>query len=803
MASTGNNTPVNRRSDEAVLRHYLVTASLDDVIAQACALRDQGFPRLQTYSPKVFIPLTQLCRDYCHYCTFSRPAHKGQKAFLTPDEVLKIARAGQLAGCTEALFTLGDKPELRHAIAREELATLGHDSTLSYLQEMCERVLSETGLLPHINAGVMSRNELAQLRSVSASQGLMLETASSRLCQKGQAHYQSPDKDPAVRLQMIRDAGELAIPFTTGLLIGIGETREERLDAMFLLRDLHQEYGHIQEVIIQNFRAKPGTPMQDAPEPTRNDYNWTIAAARLIFGPDMSLQAPPNLSSENFAELIDAGINDWGGISPITPDFVNPEAPWPMLDTLKYKTAKKGRILAKRLTIYPEYCRDLHTWAAPEIATHILRASDSSGLSRNDSWAPGGREPPYIAPVTPNLSPSPHLRMITQKAQQSHRLSIKEMVDLFESRDGDVEYVCQAADELRQALVGVTVTYAVNRNINYTNICGYRCSFCAFSKGRGKNSLRGDPYNLQMEEIVRRAQEAVDRGASEVCLQGGIHPDYDGNTYLGICRAIKAVLPDLHIHAFSPLEVMHGSQTLGLPVEVFLAQLKDAGLSTLPGTAAEILDDDIRSIICPDKLNSSEWLHVLEAAHSIGLKTTSTIMFGHVEQPVHWARHIQKIRDLQERTGGITEFVPLPFVHSEAPMSRLGQSRLGPTFREVRLMHAVARLAFNPVIVNIQTSWVKLGEAGIRACLTGGANDLGGTLMNESISRAAGASHGQEMPPEDMEHLISSLGRVPLQRTTLYGTAPANLRDRSFDTSTLGPVINSRPRKNKQTLQSH
>ena len=470
--ANGEITPSTRTHEDAgLLRAFLDTAEPELVLARARELRNQGFPRLQTFSPKVFIPLTQLCRDYCHYCTFSRPARKGQKAYLTPDEVLKIARSGQLAGCTEALFTLGDKPELRHSLAREELAALGYPTTLDYLRAMCELVLSETGLLPHVNAGVMTREEMASLRPVSASQGLMLETASDRLCQKGQAHYRSPDKDPAVRLRMIREAGELNIPFTSGLLIGIGETREERLDALFLLRDLQEEHGHIQEVIIQNFRAKPGTPMQDAKEPAREDYLWTIAAARLILGPEMSLQAPPNLSNDDFAELIDAGINDWGGISPITPDYVNPEAPWPMLGLLARQTAEKGRVLTRRLTIYPQYCRDLDRWATPEIATQIRRATDSSGLARNDSWVPGGVEPPSLTPSTPNLAVSHSLASITRKAARGERLSTGEIVELFESRDGDADHVYRAADELRRETVGDTVTYAVNRNINYTNIC--------------------------------------------------------------------------------------------------------------------------------------------------------------------------------------------------------------------------------------------------------------------------------------------------------------------------------------------
>ena len=779
--------------DEA-LSIRLEQAPLAELIDAAGRLRDEGHGRHLSYSRKVFIPLTHLCRDVCHYCTFAERPRAGRRAYLSAEQVLSIARAGAAAGCTEALFTLGDKPELRYRAAREALEGLGHETTIDYLQAMCVLVLRETGLLPHANPGVMSRSEIAALRTVTASQGIMLELLSARLSEPGGVHYGSPDKRPEARLETLRLAGELRVPFTTGILIGIGETRAERLEALFAIRDLHRRFGHIQEVIVQNFRAKPGTKLAGAAEPDLDDLLWSLAAARLILGPTMNIQAPPNLSPGVYPRLIAAGINDWGGISPVTPDHVNPEAPWPAITELAERTAAAGKLLVHRLPIYPPYLRDLGVWTAPEIATQARRLSDAEGFARDDNWAPGTK----VAPRTPPIharSVDPALERIIERAQAGARLDAPGIVRLFAARDADYQRVVAAADQLRRAVSGDTIRYVVNRNINYTNMCSYRCTFCAFSKGKKHEALRGAPYDLALEEIVRRATEAWERGATEVCLQGGIHPDYTGETYLGICRAIKAAVPDMHIHAFSPLEVTQGAATLGLPIRSFLAELKDAGLSTLPGTAAEILDDEVRAIICADKVNTAQWLDVARTAHSLGLRTTSTIMYGHIEHPLSWARHLMALRDLQAETGGFTEFVPLPFVHMEAPMYLKGAARRGPTFREAVLMHAVARLALHPHITNIQTSWVKMGPQGAAACLEAGANDLGGTLMNESISRAAGTEHGQEFPPEAMEALIRSLGRTPEQRTTLYAPAPEERRLASLNAADLAPVVLTPPRK--------
>ena len=770
------------------LRALARVAPLEVLIERAEALRAAGHGPAQSYSRKVFIPLTHLCRDVCHYCTFARPPRRGETAYLSPDQVLDIARAGQRAGCKEALFTLGDKPELRYRAARDALAERGHETTLDYLAEMCRLVRDETGLLPHVNPGVMNAAEIADLRRVSVSQGIMLENISERLRRKGGVHYGSPDKDPAARLETIRLAGELRVPFTSGILIGIGETRDERVDSLLALRDLHRRYGHIQEIIVQNFRAKPGTRMAEAPEPDLEDLLWTIAVARIAFGPEMNIQAPPNLSTD-LAALLGAGINDWGGVSPVTADHVNPEAPWPEIDDLARRTAAAGKHLVERLALYPAYARAPETWLDQALIAPVLAVSDADGFARADDWSPGMTEaPPAIRDAAP-ARVCGELDGVLAKASRGEALDEAEILRLFRARGGEFEAVCAAADDLRRQVNGEAVTYVVNRNINYTNVCYFRCHFCAFSKGKLSENLRGTPYDLGLDEVVRRAREAWDRGATEVCMQGGIHPDYTGATYLELCRAVKEALPDMHVHAFSPLEVQQGAATLGVPVAEFLASLRAAGLGTLPGTAAEILDDAVRAKICPDKLSAQEWLDVVAQAHGAGLRTTSTIMFGHVESPRSWARHLLRLRALQARTGGLTEFVPLPFVHMEAPIYLKGRARKGPTFRETVLMHAVARLALHPLIPNIQVSWVKLGAAGVRACLQAGANDLGGTLMNESISRAAGTGHGQEMPPGEMDRLITGLGRTPRQRTTLYGAPPDAQRRRSYEAAPLTPPI--------------
>jgi len=765
------------RSEAQLLAYESDTRELIEVAAR---LRDTGHRNLVTYSRKVFIPLTHLCRDVCHYCTFAQTPKRLEAPYLSIEQVLEVARRGAALGCKEALFTLGEKPELRYRAARDALEDMGYSSTVDYLREAARQVYLETGLLPHLNPGNMTAKEIATLRPVAPSMGVMLESSSHRLTAKGMPHHGSPDKHPESRLATIEEAGKARVPLTSGILIGIGETRRERIESLLALRDLHSAYGHLQEIIIQNFRAKPNTKMFGAPEPDLDDLLWSIAVARILFGSQMNIQAPPNLSPGVLPELVSAGINDWGGVSPLTPDFVNPEAPWPHLDELHRETAAAGKHLQERLTIYPEYVRHAETWTDAAWHKPLIRLVDADGLPRTNDWAPGTNGmPPVEKQSSTSKAPariSSDVVSIIDKAQDGARIGEPEILRLFQAHGADFEAVVDAADTLRQRVNGDVVTYVVNRNINYTNVCYFHCKFCAFSKGKISEQLRGVPYDLSVDEIQRRTREAWDCGATEVCMQGGIHPNYTGETYLEILHAVKDAAPEIHVHAFSPLEVWQGAATLGVNLKDYLQMLKDAGLASLPGTAAEILDDEVRDVICPDKISSDQWLEVMEMAHMIGLRSTATIMFGHMDGATHWARHLLRIRELQDHTGGFTEFVPLPFVHMEAPMYLRGGARRGPTWRESLLMHAVARLSLHPDIQHIQSSWVKMGHAGAIACLSSGCDDLGGSLMNESISRAAGAAHGQELPPAMMNELIASAGRVPRQRNTLYGdVSPARI----------------------------
>ena len=785
--------------DAATLADFEDTHALAET---AAVLRDQGFGNTVTYSRKAFVPLTHLCRDVCHYCTFAQVPRKVKAPYLTLDEVLATAREGAALGCKELLFTLGEKPELRYKAARDALAEMGFESTLHYLKAAAELVFKETGMLPHLNPGTMTPEEIEWLREVSPSMGIMIESTSDRLTEKGQPHYGSPDKIPAVRLQTLDDAGAAKVPFTTGILIGIGETRLERIESLLAIREIHERHSHVQEIIVQNFRAKPETLMAGAPEPDLNDLLWTIAVARIIFGSEMSIQAPPNLSPGVLPQLVNAGINDWGGVSPITPDFVNPEAPWPHLEDLRRETGVAGKALHERLTIYPKYASDLDTWVAPEMHERMLEVIDASGWPRLDDWCPGDQiDPPEQDLALINKQPrfvSKAVAAVLEKSDRGEAFTESDLVTLFNARVDDFSAVVQKANALRQTTNGDVVSFVVNRNINYTNICYFKCQFCAFSKGKLSENLRGKPYDLTDEEIGRRVTEAWERGGTEVCMQGGIHPEYTGETYLNIVRVIKEAQPDMHVHAFSPLEVWQGAATLGLDLHSYLRRVKDAGLDTLPGTAAEILDDEVRQVICEDKINTSQWLEVMKAAHEVGFKTTATVMYGHVEKPYHWARHLLRISALQAETGGFTEFVPLPFVHMEAPMYLKGKARKGPTFREAVLMHAVARIAFHGLIDNIQASWVKMGHEGVMACLNAGCNDLGGSLMNESITRAAGSAHGQETSPQQMHAMIQAAGRTARQRTTLYGDATQERIDTGLAAGELIEIVNTAPVKREK-----
>lgn len=748
---------------------------LHELVQRAQQLRNEGFGTQLTYSPKVFIPLTELCRDVCHYCTFAKTPKRLTAPYLELDAVVDIATQGRDAGCHEALFTLGEKPELRYREARDWLGERGYTSTIDYLADAAKAVFDATGLLPHINAGTLRRRDLRRLRQYSASMGIMLESGSPRLLEKGGAHHGSPDKRPWRRLATLVRAGQEHIPMTTGLLIGIGETRRDRLQDLLNIRRLQQRYGHIQEVIIQNFRAKSGTLMAVAEEPSQDELCWTIAMARIILGSEMSIQAPPNLSPGAVAPLINAGINDWGGISPVTPDHVNPEAPWPEISELRAQCASEGHSLVPRLTVYPDYLRNPSHWLSDDIRAVALARCDAYAQLRDCEWRaglPGTGDLPRRE--GPNLDGE--LRAALDRCAAGGA-EARDVTRLFGARGNEFHAVLRVADELRQAQVGDAVTFVVNRNINYTNVCEYACSFCAFSKGAAKEHGREKPYDIDGEELARRSVEAWNCGATEVCLQGGIHPAYTGATYISILETVKQVLPHIHIHAFSPLEVSHGAETLGLSLKDYLAALQQAGLSTLPGTAAEILVDRVRDQICPDKLRSEQWLEVMRTAHSLGIRSTATMMFGHVDTPHDWTQHLLKLRALQEETGGFTEFVPLPFVAQGAPMARRGECRHGPTLREALLVHAVARITLGAHIPNIQSSWVKMGHQRAIDCLRAGANDLGGTLFNESITRAAGAAHGQLWSASAMSSAIRDCGRTPRLRRTDYSDVDAERKD--------------------------
>jgi FO synthase len=752
----------------------LLALPLPDLLAAASEVRDRAHGSRITFSPKVFIPLTQLCRDRCGYCTFAQPPARLATPYLSPDEVLDIARRGAAAGCHEALFTLGERPELRYPSAAEWLAEHGYRSTLHYLGAMCEMVRDQTGLLPHGNAGALLIEELRRLRPVTASQGMMLESLDPGLA----CHQGSPDKTPERRLATLEAAGEAAIPFTTGILCGIGETRADRLGALRAIAASHRRHGHVQEVIVQNFLPKPGTTMHRSRPCPEDEYRWSVAAARLVLPPDVHLQAPPNLS-EDFGSLLECGIDDWGGVSPLTPDHVNPERPWPDLDRLRLVTEAHGFALASRLTVYPEFALSPHRWLDPAMRFPVMDRSDAECLGRDDSQWHSGVDvtpPSILESQRRNESGTSRARStrsavtaVLEGVRSGEEAGVEELTTLFSARGPEVGEVAAVADQLRRDAVGDTVTWVANRNINYTNVCTFKCRFCAFSKGPLSLNLRGTPYLLDLDEITRRVAEAESHGATEVCLQGGIHPSFDGEYYLDVISAVRAASPTIHIHAFTALEVTEGARRLGMPLAEYLRRLVDAGLKSLPGTAAEILDDEVRAELCPDKVSTDEWLDAHRIAHSVGLRSNITMMFGSIEQPVHWARHLVRTRSLQKETGGFTEFVPLPFVHMAAPMYLQHKSRRGPTFREALLVHAVARIAYHGWVPNVQVSWVKMGADGSRQALMAGANDLGGTLMDENISRAAGADHGQMMDESAFRSITDSLGRPLEQRTTLYG----------------------------------
>ncbi len=788
----------------------LMTATGEDLVrlqSVAAQLRDLGSGDRITYSRKVFIPLTMLCRDHCHYCTFAKPPAKLEAPFLTPEEVLAIAGGGRARACKEALFTLGDRPEDRYDVAREWLRSRGYASTLEYVRASAISVIEETGLLPHLNPGVMSYEELARLKQVSASMGLMLETVSDRLSSKGGPHFGSPDKHPAVRLRTIADAGRLAIPFTTGILVGIGEDALERAASIFAIRELHRRYGHIQEVIVQNFRAKPGTAMAKAPEPHDEEFLAAVATTRVVMGPHMSVQAPPNLSdATQRLRLLDAGISDWGGVSPLTPDHVNPERPWPAIDSLAATTASRGKTLRERLTIYPRFAGSPDPYLAGKMRAPVEALLDEDGLAaegrmpepigwqdpdvtwkprtidltfakgpeaglRTDAGAVYGEIPAEDAVTrawgSREVAPprlSSEIRTALRRAERHRPVSDEQALALFQAEGVDLDALRGVADGLRQEAVGDVVTYVINRNINFTNVCYVGCRFCAFAQ----REVDPEAYTLTLDEVADRAEAAWAEGASEVCMQGGIHPDLPGSFYLDLLDAVHARVPGIHIHAFSPMEILNGATKMGVSFREFLTACKEHGLGTIPGTAAEILDDDVRWLLTKGKLPADTWEEVVRTAHEVGIRSSSTIMFGHVDAPPHWVGHLRRLARIQQDTGGFTEFVPLPFIHRNAPIYLAGHARPGPSFDDSVRMHAVARILLDGVIHNVQVSWVKLGVEASSVILRSGANDFGGTLMEETISRMAGAGWGIRMAPEEFDDAIRAIGRTPAVRTTTY-----------------------------------
>jgi len=803
---------------EAETLLYARGEQLDALCAAAARVRDAGLaaagrPGVISYSRKVFIPLTRLCRDRCHYCTFVTVPGKltaaGHGMFLEPDEVLDIARRGAALGCKEALFTLGDRPEARWPEAQEWLHSRGYDSTHAYLRAMSIRVLEETGLLPHLNPGVFSWEEISRLKPVAPSMGMMLETTSLRLhTTKGECHYGSPDKHPEVRLRTLTDAGRLTVPFTTGILVGIGETLAERIDSVLAIRKVHKAFGHIQEVIVQNFRAKDDTAMRGAPDTELDDYRATIAVTRLLLGPKMRVQAPPNLVDlGDCSALVRAGVDDFGGVSPLTPDHVNPERPWPQLDALTAATAAAGFVLTERLAAQPEYVLAGSPWLDPRISAHVQALAAPDGLADpaavpaglpwqepDASWESAGRVDLHTAIDTdgrntetrsdlgsafgdwdtvreqaraingPALLHGDVAAALRSATDDPAGCTDEQYLVLATAEGPALEALCDLADELRRDAVGQDVTYVVNRNINFTNICYTGCRFCAFAQRKGD----ADAFTLSMHEVADRAEDAWKLGASEVCMQGGIDPELPATGYADLVRAVKERVPEMHVHAFSPMEIVNGAARSGASVRDWLMELKAAGLDTIPGTAAEILDDEVRWVLTKGKLPTSSWIDVVTTAHEVGLRSSSTMMYGHVDHPRHWVGHLNVLREIQDRTGGFTEFVPLPFVHQSSPLYLAGAARPGPSIRDNRAVHALARVMLHGRIRHIQTSWVKLGVAGTRAMLNGGANDLGGTLMEETISRMAGSQHGSAKTVAELTAIAAGVGRPVRERTTTH-----------------------------------
>lgn len=749
---------------------------LDALLDAAGRVRDAGLAArgragVVTYSRKVFVPVTHLCRDRCHYCVFvDTPgglARRGIAPYMEADEVVALAAQGAALGCREALFTLGDRPEDRWPAAREWLDARGYASTVEYLHHLGTRVLAETGLLPHMNPGVMTWGELQRLRPVSPSMGMMLETTSRDLwAVRGNVHYGSPDKDPAVRLRVLADAGRSRVPFSTGLLLGIGETYADRVQTVLAIRDVHARFGHVQETIVQNFRAKPRTAMQGAPDLGTQEYVAAVAVTRLLLGPDAVVQAPPNLTDAGeLALLLRAGVDDWGGVSPLTPDHVNPERPWPHLDDLARLTAASGFTLRQRLTVHAPYVHDRERWLDPALHAHVAAHADPAGLAdeqapvRGLPWRPvvlAGTAADGTGTGGPAVLVDDVRRALARAEDDPAGLTDAQYATLLGADGADLEALTVLADAVRADVVGAELTYVVNRNLDAT-------------LWRGDGDERPDA--LGPAEVAALVDEAWSLGATEICAQGAVPASAGPEGYLDLARAVKAARPGVHLHAFRPAEVDDGARRTGTTRAAYAAALRDAGVDTVPGTGARILDDTLRAVLSDgQEVSVADWLDLVAAAHRAGLRSTSTLVYGHLEGPEHVVRHLRLLAALQDATGGFTELIPMPFVPGDAPPHVARLTRGGPSPRETRAVHAVARLALHGRVDHVQAAWPKLGLDGALAVLAGGADDLGGVLLDGTLRPDAGPEQGLQLTEADVARVAATLGRRVRRRSTTYGT---------------------------------
>jgi FO synthase len=759
-------------------------AELDRLLDLATAVRNAGLdaagrPGVITYSRKVFVPLTTLCRDRCHYCIFvdtpSQLLKLHKPAYMSPEQVLSVVRQGQALGCKEALLTLGDRPEDRWPEARAWLDEHGFVSTLDYVGHIARLITAETGMLVHLNPGVMSADELRKLRPTAPSMGMMLETTSRALFEEpGQVHYGSPDKDPAVRLAVIEDAGHERVPFTTGVLIGIGETLGDRAESLIALRDAHERHGHVQEVIVQNFRAKPRTAMQAAPDAALLEYVAAVAVARLVMGPDMRIQVPPNLSDPaEFDLLVRAGADDWGGVSPLTADHVNPERPWPHLDDLEARTAELGFTLRERLTAQPEFVLGADEWIDPALHAAVAALADpGTGLARHPEPHAHSRslslsKRPASDPSTSSgggTGGSGSIRRLAESAASDpHSLDEAEWVALLEATGDDLDALTSTADDVRRYTVGEAVSLVVNRNLTTS---GFR------------SAASDDPTAFTIDDVGAITADAWDLGATELCVQGLLPPEEDPDAYLAIARAVKAAAPGIHLHAYRPQDVWDLADRGALGLEGALTALREAGVDTVPGTGVKVLSERVRGLVAPGDLEIDRWVEGITAAHRAGFRSTSVLFYGHVETAAERIAHLWRLRAIQDAasTGsvrGFTEFVPIPL---PGPTGGVPLVAGRDPLDEHRAMVAVSRLALSGSIPHIQIPWTRVGRANAAELLRAGVDDLGGTLLDGRVKPEAGIEHGLELPVPDAAALAARMFRPFRQRTTDYLVPPEERR---------------------------